>query len=262
MFIASLPWYDFPSTRRHLDSVYQQLRQQLILAGVDREQLTPQLDRQIPLYEQWSDRRLLLSQCCGPDLHTPAGRALKIIARPVFDTLDCPAGYYFSHIVSGSKKPGAHPVIVVNSQSSFSGCVALLKWLDKTGRNYKQAIVSNAHQNSIDRLRSGEADVAAIDAYSWQFLDHDGLEIIDQSETAPSPPFVCHQDCSVDLNILATALEMAIREQGRPLHITELAATDNLCYPMSMTDRSQPVARPRLFDCSGNNIVDETLPFE
>ena len=230
MFIASLPWYDFPSSRSHLDSVYRLIQQQLARKGVDGKLLPEQLDRQTLLQEQWSNKSLILSQCCGPDLCSPAGRALKVIARPVFNTLDCQPGYYFSHIVTRSKNLSDTPNIVVNSNTSYSGCTALLNWLKKTGRSYKHYQVSNSHQGSINRLLSGEADVAAIDAYSWQFIEHDGLQIIDRSETALAPPFVCHNECDIDHRTLASALELSFREKGAPLHLTKIASADNQLY--------------------------------
>lgn len=135
---ASLPWYDFPSTEKYLDSVYRQIRQPLMDSSCHG--LPEQLDRLTPLAEQWSDKSLFLSQCCGSDLQSPAGCQLDVIARPLFNSLDGPAGYYFSHIVSRSKNL-ATPNIVVNATTSFSGCTALLSWLE--GNRQRLQTVSN-----------------------------------------------------------------------------------------------------------------------
>jgi len=173
---------------------------------------------------------LFLSQCCGPDLYTQAGSELKAFARPVFNTLDCPAGHYYSHIVAKNINVGSNPVIAVNADTSFSGCTALLKWLERTGRAPQQCKISGSHQNSLFQLLSGAADVAAIDAYSWQFIDHDELKIIDRSETAPAPPFVCHSECIVSPKAIYDALRAAFKDQGEPLQLTELMPADNRLY--------------------------------
>jgi len=228
MLFASLPWYDFPSTAKHLDDVYSQICQHLLDAL--NLSLAETLDRQTPLHEQWSDSALFLSQCCGPDLQTPAGQALEVIARPVFNTLNCPPGYYYSHIVARHKKLGPAPNVVVNSTTSFSGHTALLNWLAQNDRSYSNYQISRSHQGSINRLLSGEADVAAIDAYSWQFINDDNLEIIGRSETAPAPPFVRHSDCGIDAVRLSTAIDMAFRESGKQLQLTTLAPADNQLY--------------------------------
>ena len=238
MSIASLPWYDFPSTKSHLDSVYNRIRQHLL--HLQYNDLPTQLDRQTPLAEQWANASLLLSQCCGPDLQTPAGGSLQVIARPVFTTLDCSNGDYYSHIVATSKKVGATPDIVVNSRSSFSGCTALNGWLETTGRKYKHLKISGSHEASLQQLLSNKADVAAINAYSWQSMNHDGLVVIGRSQSALAPPFVCHTDCTFSREDLVEAIDTAFKEKGNLLNITCVIPTDNHLYQSRFTPHSGP----------------------
>ncbi len=230
MPLASLPWYDHPSTRDSLDRVYRCCRQSLLQRGVARTQVADQLDRCTVLSEQWSDESLCLSQCCGPDLLTRNGQSLRVISRPVFAALDCPAGCYFSYIVTRSQQLDENVDIVVNNATSFSGCTALLHWLQRTGRQCDRFEVSGSHQRSADLVRAGAADVAAIDAQTWQFIERDGLQIIDRSVVAPAPPFVCHEYCKIDRVTMADALLQAFRGQGAPLGITDLIEADNALY--------------------------------
>ncbi|MDP5291950.1 hypothetical protein Q9290_06555 [Oceanimonas sp. CHS3-5] len=125
--IASLPWYDLPPARAGLDAFWCALRYEL--EQVCALPLPRTLERSLPLIDQWSHSGLLLSQCCGPDLFTPAARHLVPVARPVFADLDCAPGHYYSHIVTACRTLPARPRLVVNSPSSRSGCAALYEWL-------------------------------------------------------------------------------------------------------------------------------------
>lgn len=168
---------------------------------------------------------------------TPAGQALKVIARPVFNTLDCPPGYYYSHIVTTSNNLSATPDIVVNSPSSFSGCTALLGWLRKTGREYNRYQISGSHTGSVECLHAGNAEVAAIDAYSWRLMKRDGLRVIDRGEIAPAPPFVSNVECGIDYSALTKAIDLAYRKHGKPLQLTKLLPADNQLY---LTQQTKP----------------------
>jgi len=232
--IASLPWYDLPFTKHHLDSVFGSIHRQLKSLGY--KDLPHALDRITPLKEQWENSALFLSQCCGPDLRTPAGSSLQVIARPVFNNLDCEPGDYYSHIVAVKNNISATPRIVINSKSSFSGCTALLNWLHATGRNYKHCLISGSHTGSMEKLLCNEADVAAIDAYSWQFIKNNDLTIIDQSASAPAPPFVRHSGCTIDSSTLSKVLDRAFNEHGQRLNLTRLVPADNEMYRQTLPD--------------------------
>ena len=142
----------------------------------------------------WSDPKLFVSQACGLDLFL-ANAAIEPIAAPVFD-LDCKAGMYFSYIVgdlSGS-------IAAVNSLSSRSGWSALLSECIP-----EKAVVTGSHQASIKALKTGVADVAAIDAVTWSIIERDepskleGLEIVGRSSEAPSPPYVVRQGVAYEM---------------------------------------------------------------
>ena len=185
--IVNLPWYDLPSTYEAMDDFWSILYKELHDLGIDR--LPRSLNRTTGFVEQWKNTDLLVSQCCGLDLFSPAGYNLVPLCRPVFSNLDCDDGNYFSYIVSG-KKTFKTPRITINSPSSHSGHIALLGWMREQGLSSCKTIVSGSHQASINLIRKGVADLAAIDAHSWSFLDNDGIVVLDKSTEAPSPPFV------------------------------------------------------------------------
>ena len=151
---ASLPWYDLPLSQTLLDHFWQRLCAHLVALGaVDQpgvSGLAPQLQRDTDPALQWRQPSLLLSQCCGPDLFTSQASELRPVARPVFGTLDCCDGSYFSHIVraqrAGDSQQGGQPRLVVNAPSSRSGCGALFEWLQDAD-NAADERVSGSNSN-------------------------------------------------------------------------------------------------------------------
>lgn len=227
MLVADLPWYDHPPCSGALDAFWAALRDVLSAAGVEDLPETLARGRQPRLL--WSEPGLILSQCCGPDLDSDAGRDLEVIARPAFADLDCGPGDYFSHIV-GRLPMDCPPRLVVNATTSRSGCGALLEWLAVRGIEPGPMVVSGAHGASIDQLRRGEADLAAIDAHSWRWLDTAGLRRIGRSAAAPAPPWVCHGDCPVPVALTRRALEHAVATRGADIGIVGFVDADRAHY--------------------------------
>ena len=244
MRIVSLPWYDLPSAHQALDDFWLLLREALCAQGVER--LPHQLHRTTPLQAQWSQLELLLSQCCGLDLFTPATRAVKPIGRPVFD-LPCEPGNYFSHIVTtpgtllGTSLPPER--IAINSLSSRSGCTALLSWLKARNWTPHKTLISGSHQASVDLIRRGLADMAAVDAHSWSLIDQGGLEIIGQSAQAPTPPFIGRTEGDVPAPVLLRALQRAVAQGGKEIGIREVLPVNREVY-RSLADEAAGLEVP------------------
>ena len=227
--LASLPWYDLPASREGLTLFWHSMRK--VLCGHGRAVLPENLERQLPLTEQWSHPGLIISQCCGLDLFTPQAKLLKPLARPQFAGLDCSAGDYFSWIVTPEEPQQPTGRIVINAGSSHSGATALLQWLNKNQEFSKsQLLISGSHQMSIQYLRQGWADLAAIDAHSWSLMDTRGIRIIDRSVNAPAPPFVTSVYSSLAPELILDALKHAVDKVGEQVGIEGLLVTERDTY--------------------------------
>lgn len=171
--IASFPWYDLQSVQWANDRLWQS-------TGYSGE-----LNRELAVSDLWNHPDLLVTQACGLDLFL-ADAPIEPFAAPVFE-LDCKAGMYYSHIVGNA----SGDVAAVNSLSSRSGWSALLSKCSP-----RSVTVTGSHWASLEALRTGKADVAAIDAVTWRIIKRDtpdaleGLKIVGRSDEAPSPPFV------------------------------------------------------------------------
>lgn len=218
--LASLPWYDVAATHASMDDFWSVLRRELEKAGI--HELPRDLDRMTPLRDQWQQPGLVVSQCCGLDLFTPAAGSLLPIARPVFSDIAGQPGSYFSHIVAAGTLGQQPRRAVVNAASSRSGCAALLEWASERGWLDLDVLISGSHEASLRYLKEDLADFAAIDAHSWNLLDTKGMSIIGRSSDAPAPPFVTHRACSVSAALTLRALTRAVEEAGESIGIRQV----------------------------------------
>ena len=215
--IAALPWYSFPATRAGLDAVWKETRSTLVGNGIGP--LPAALSHSIPYAELFSNPHLVLSQCCGLDLYRSQTSNVMPLAVPHISALDVPEGYYFSYIVTQKAANLDRPRIIINNRSSHSGHMAIRSWLTANGYNDFTLSESGSHAQSLLALKAGRADLAAIDALSWQHLDAEGLIILDQSEPAPAPPFIVGKQSTVPAEDLVAALDLAFARFGQTLGI-------------------------------------------
>ena len=216
---ASLPWYDFPATAGALDAVWRVVVMALKAAGIDYA--PDSLDRVTPHRSQLQDPGLVLSQCCGPELFLKHTLQVVPIAAPVFSAYDVAPGYYFSHIVAGEGATLEKPRVAVNDLASYSGHMAVKHWLAANVADYS-IHVTGSHAQSVRDIQAGDADVAAIDALSWLYLDTDGVSILADSRPVLAPPFVtsCHN--GIPNEVLAQALSVAFAQSGQPVGIADV----------------------------------------
>lgn len=229
--ITTLPWYDLPGSHAALDRFWKTIRSYLLDLTIETPLYLPKkLTRQLSSEQMWQHPGLILSQCCGPDLFRPTTERLDVIARPVFDILNCEPGFYYSHIISPSSVLPPSPRVVANAPSSRSGYLALRQWLQRHQLTPGQLHFSGSHQQSILWIKEGRADLAAIDAHSWRWLEDPNLTIIDQTDSAPTPPFVMHRQSPISTGIMAGALRAALAEHRDAVGISGLLPADRALY--------------------------------
>lgn len=217
--VAALPWYDLPPTRGALDGIWRGMRRVLEAARVEG------LPRELARGDHWRSPDLLVSQCCGLDLHAPRMEHLEPFAVPVFGGLECDPGSYFSVIV-GTPREGAR--LAVNALHSRSGHSALRAWLMEQGIRASSVTFTGSHAASLDCVRAGGADLAAIDAFTWRFLRRAGVRVLGRSSHAPAPPFVHRR--GVDPELLFESLERGIAAAGHGIGMTGVRRVDRVSY--------------------------------
>ncbi len=237
---GSLSWYDNPHTRHALDEFWFSVVQFLRQRGIDN--ICTDLQRDVGLEALWGSPQLIIGQCCGPDLFTPAGSELNVIARPVFSDLDCRPGNYFSYIMCRTNSVPRAARVAVNSPSSRSGCYALTEWMEANEVNTTSFTVSGSHKNSLALLESHQADLIAVDAHSLhQCQLQNDSPVIDRSREALAPPFVSHNASDHHRELLFEALLHAIRVHGHAVGMSGLIECGRCDYRRAGMDQPSSV---------------------
>lgn len=228
MGVASLPMYDLPEIRDALDSLWDGLARHLRREGI--ADVPDRIVHDRPFRDLWSDPDLRFSQCCGYDLVNAYADTLQPIATPHFDAPECAGSAYASVIVVRegcaatdiSELRGT--VCVINEHDSHSGMNALralVAPINRDGHFFARVEVSGAHAASVEMVRNGGADIAAVDCVTYALLGRhrpaalSGVRKLARTERAPALPYVTRS--SVDSDKIARmrgALFQAFADPG------------------------------------------------
>jgi len=195
MLLVDFPWYDAPFLKSTHDRLWSELRSRLQGRVADLPERRHSDIRHDDLLQ--SDQ-LLLTQTCGSYLANNTPKFLNIVGTPVFALPECPPGFYFSYFVSAKTSLDRKLRLAVNDSRSWSGCHTLLQLCEREDLKVdaSRTVVTGGHHASIEKVRSDECDIAAIDAVTWHlYLENDphflsNLEIVGRSGMLPAPPYV------------------------------------------------------------------------
>ncbi|MEM9108037.1 MAG: PhnD/SsuA/transferrin family substrate-binding protein [Pseudomonadota bacterium] len=200
-YVATLPMYDWPEVRAATDRFWDCLRDSLSRFGYPAP---GGLERSACDAELWRHPGLMLGQTCGLPLVSGLMDEVSLIGTPAYD-IECGAGSYYSVIVvhehsSISSVAGLRGTcLAYNGLTSQSGYAALayhLRGLAVAAPVFAEKRVSGSHRQSIRMVAEKKADVACIDAVSWQLaLRHEqtanALRILAVTEATPGLPLIC-----------------------------------------------------------------------
>lgn len=157
------------------------------------------------LHAHWLAPELLLSQTCGyPLTHSLQGK-VQLAGAFQYDAPGCEGMYCRSVLITRDEH--AHRAVKdfrdqrvafnsVDSQSGYNVLRALVAPLALQGRFFGQALATGSHRLSVDAVREGRADLAAIDCVTWALLQNyapratQGLQAIGFSAPYPGLPLI------------------------------------------------------------------------
>lgn len=199
------------------------LRDHLRQAGMTG--LPEALDETTAHHAVWRDPRLIFAQTCGfPFVKHLRGR-VRLVATPVYAAPGCDGPSMCSFVIARAKA----------APSSLAACQGLRAAINEPGSNsgynllraaiapfakgrpfFAGVIETGGHLASIEAVRRGLADLAAIDCVTFDLLSRhaperiEGLAILGQTPRGPSLPFITRQSASDDeLALLRAALKAA-----------------------------------------------------
>ena len=202
---VALPMY-LPADLQAVERLWLAVRELLMQHEAFRGQTLPaQLDWPADYLGHWRAPDLLLSQSCGyPLTHALRGQVQLLGA--------------FSYDVPGERDLASRSQIVVrrtdtrstlaayrgsrvaynstDSQSGYHALRALVAPLAEHGVFFGSSLETGAHLRSLDAVRQGNADLAALDAVTWALaLDTtpalgEELRVLTESEPYPGLPLI------------------------------------------------------------------------
>ena len=208
--VASLGMYEHAAQRAANDRLWGEIARHLTARGI---KAPAALDRSRPVEATWRDPALLFGQTCGYPLVQDPNLALRVIGIPVYVAPGCDQGRHLSYIVSRSDDHEAGLAAyrgrraAINARHSNSGhnlLRAAVAPLARNGRFFADVVESGSHRASVDAIRRGDADIAAIDAVTYAALrrfEPDaivGLRIIATTPPTPTLPFVTSRSTGIE----------------------------------------------------------------
>ena len=139
---------------------------------------------------------LLIGQTCGWPLVTDLASSVRVVGTFDYDVDGAVNGTYCSVLVSNtpaSLEEIVHRsglIVAANSADSLSGWISLQSAAASHGVRFEIVEWTGSHAASVELLRHGGADLAAIDSVSWSFLDTTGLTVIGHGPRIPCLPLV------------------------------------------------------------------------
>lgn len=200
--IAALAMYDLPEIRSATDAWWEAIATALRAEGIDDVPAT--LTRGGSTHATWREPALLVTQTCGYPLTHAYADALTALAVPSYAAEGCAPGRYRSAFVVRADDPSTGIAdlrgrrAAANDPGSQSGCNALrdaVAPLSRDGRFFAEVTWSGAHRASLAAVRTGAADVAAIDAVTFALIaryapsETAGTRVLGWSAEAPALPY-------------------------------------------------------------------------
>jgi ABC-type phosphate/phosphonate transport system substrate-binding protein len=223
--LASLAMYVAPAVVVEAQrNLWTFLRDHLRRAGVPG--VPDALDEHIPHHAAWLDPRLLLAQACGFPFVKQLKGHVRLVATPIYDAPGCEGPTMRSVIVARKSGMPANLVackglrVAINERGSNSGYNLLRAAVARHagGTSFFGSLINTGgHLASIEAVRTGRADLAAIDCITYDLLHRHapehlkGLAILEETSCGPGLPFITRLSASDDeLESLRAALNAAI----------------------------------------------------
>ncbi len=248
--IASLPMYDRPETADILDMLWAETRARLPKGAPEH------LTRDGDLWGHWTHPDLILSQTCGYPYRTRLIGKVQLVAAPDNRLPDCPPGYYNSVFVVRGDESRRDLTAFANAPFAYSEPLSQSGWAAPQnhaaglGFTFANTIPTGAHVNSTRAVAEGRADIACIDALSWQLIQrHDphaaALREIGRTTPTPSLPFITgpRQDAlavAAALSAALAALSAAARDAIGLHGLVQITDADYLAVANPTPPKSAP----------------------
>ncbi|MFQ6553150.1 phosphate/phosphite/phosphonate ABC transporter substrate-binding protein [Aestuariibius insulae] len=242
--IAALPMYLRPENRAAHDTLWSLIRDNLNAGGLDPPNT---LSHDLDIWTGWTSPDLLLGQICNLPYRAKLRGKVHIVGLLDYGLPDAPPGYYYSYFVTHDPTVKdslalVNARFVCNETLSQSGYGAPQLWAKRHGTHFANVTETGAHAESVRALKERRADIAAIDAITWNMLERrgetDGLHIIGQTDTSPGQSLItARPDAVAPLRkAISQAIETLPDAHRVNLGIRGLVVPDLEAYDLPLPD--------------------------
>ena len=217
--IASLGMYDRAETAAANDRLWAGIRDGLRAHGLPAPEALTRGEN--AYWDAWTAPDLTFSQTCGYPFRARLHEHVTLIGTPDYGLPSCPPGHYNSVFIARRSDPRQtltdfdHAGFAYNEPLSQSGWAAPQNHAASLGLHLPPCLQSGGHRLSALAVAEGRADIAAIDALTWELMTrHDGFtaqlkEIARTQPPTPVLPYIAAKGADADLHFAVTAAAIA-----------------------------------------------------
>ncbi|MCC1492272.1 PhnD/SsuA/transferrin family substrate-binding protein [Cognatishimia sp. F0-27] len=249
--IASLPMYWNAGTATRWRAFWSEVQSCAARDGLALPDLTPPEDLPRDWRAHWRSPDLALSMTCGLPFRTALKGEVTYVGTLGFG-LDCAPGHYYSRVImnratwKARRDKTARPTLTLayNAADSQSGwAVSQHATPFSAPLRFTGYLHTGAHAASLAAVAEGRADIAYIDAVTWQLLKRSDprsreIQLAGRSVTTPALPLITARH--TDPEPLRRALRDAVLRfepddpyaMGGPLSFTVLDPEDYHAVPV------------------------------
>lgn len=239
--IASLAMYDRPETAAATNRFWAAIRDNLRRSGIAAPQ---DLNRDAPFWPVWQSPDLVFSQTCGRPFRQVLHDQVQLVGTPDYGLKDCPQGHYRSAFIIRARDPRTDlaafrdAVFAYNEKASQSGWAAPQVHAAGLGFGFTNLLQSGGHVASARAVAEGRADIAALDAMTWELIKRyedcaGDLRVLGWTIPTPGLPYITGPGLDADKVSAAVTeaiagLDLADRRMLRITGLVAIPAADYL----------------------------------
>ena len=239
--IASLGMYDRVEVQPANDRLWALIRDGMRAVGMTApNNLTRGPDAYWPA---WGASDLVLSQTCGFPYRAKLHGKVALIGTPDFGVQGCAPGYYRSVFVAAKSDPRGDVMqfdgagLAFNEDLSQSGWAAPQNFARARSLNLRPTLRTGGHLLSARAVAEGRAEIAALDAITWQMIQrHEAfaaqLQVVGATDPTPGLPYISALGVDVDLmfGVIAAAIAALPEADKTALCLRDLVRIEPAAY--------------------------------
>lgn len=238
--IASLGMYDRAETAAAHDRFWALIRDALRARGLTAPAALTR--GEAAYWSAWQASDLVLSQTCGFPFRAKLRGKVTLVGTPDYGLPECPAGYYNSVFVARADDGRTLPeyrlaCFAYNEGLSQSGWAAPQNHAATMGFQFQPGLATGGHRLSALAVADGRAEIAAVDAMTWEVLRRyepwvDQLREVARTAPTPGLPLIAAlgRDGEASFAAVAAAVDQLDREDRAVLRLNGIVRIEAARY--------------------------------